>query len=222
MLAVPAPVLQPPIAPLVVRRGYRAAAPYRAGGRRSVRLAARAGDRVVAPCGGRAAFVGGVAGGRPVVTVLCAGSGLRVTVAGVAASVGAGAEIGAGASVGRALAGHVGLSVRRPGDGYVDPLSLLRRASVPPPGVGLVPRLARRSPPRLPEVRLDRAVRALGRIHGSHHWAHGDRSDAPDRVVGTVGVIAGLLALLWLLLPAARRRLGSEGRVVVHRVALRR
>ncbi|MFT4036246.1 MAG: hypothetical protein QM679_11795, partial [Patulibacter sp.] len=123
-----APPLIAPVAPIVVRRSFRDAPPFAAGGRRAIRLAAASGQSVKAPCGGDVWFRGRVAGGAPVLTIDCARGGWRVTLSkiSVEAGIAVGAAVVAGAVVGTAGDGALGLSVRRRAGQYVDPLPLLR------------------------------------------------------------------------------------------------
>ena len=205
VVTAPPPLLSPAI-PLVVRRPFHRVAPYAAGGRRSILLAAHAGHRVAAPCAGTVRFVGTVAGSARVATIRCAVSGLLVTVGGGEPRVVSGAQVERGAALATVAGGALTLSVRRPAVGYVDPLPLLQaRAPWPPPAVGLA-RWSGRRPghlrvvpaEHLPAVHLDRAVRTAEAVSV-------DRSGgaAPDRWLGLVGGIAGLGALASL---AVRRR----------------
>jgi murein DD-endopeptidase MepM/ murein hydrolase activator NlpD len=152
---------------------FSPSAPYAAGQRRGVDIAARPGALVRAACAGRVTFAGRLPGGGRGVTIACgrlAATHLRLG----RAYVRRGARVAAGAALGVAgQAGVVRLGARltRRRFGYVDPLTLLgperlpfgpapaarpaqrpRRTPVPPrlrpvrpPGVRAVP-VARRVP----------------------------------------------------------------------------
>jgi hypothetical protein len=102
---------------------YSARAPFARGSRRGVDLAARRGDRVVAPCGGRITFAGRVPGFGAALSIRC--GALVATLLRVHAT--RRGAVARGADVGRAAGGAVRLGARRAGQrfGYVDPLALI-------------------------------------------------------------------------------------------------
>ena len=128
-----------PVDSPVVLSAFAAPAAQWSAGHRGVDVAAASGDVVRAMASGTVSFVGSIAG-KPVVTVLLPGSDRRrSTYEPVIATVGAGDLVTAGQQIGVvAVTGghcggargclHVGL---RTDDGYLDPLSLVRR----PPAV---------------------------------------------------------------------------------------
>ena len=221
MLAItPSPPLTPPTSPVEVRRRFRAVAPYTAGGRRTIVLATRPGRSVAAPCAGTSRFVGAVAGSRPVTTIDCARSGLRVTVGGAAPSVDAGALVARGARIGTASGPSLTLSVRRPGRGYVDPLPLLQaRAPWPPPAVGLA-RWPGKTPGHLRAVPSTHLP--VVRLNGSLHTVGPERAERvapaePDRWLGGIGAITGLAALGWAATRHRRIRISGPRPAAVRR-----
>ncbi|MBO9531630.1 MAG: hypothetical protein J7513_01495 [Solirubrobacteraceae bacterium] len=211
------PPLHPPLRPVVVRRTYRDAPVFAAGARRSVRLGATAGQRIAAPCTGGVRFAGRVAGGSPVITVGCGAWGLRVTVGGITPALPRGAPVRAGGRLGTALGSELGLSVRRDGIGYVDPVPLLAREAGPStPTVLDVPR------------RIQRPWRAAPAVHGlrtvgtSLVEASARASPTADRSLGLTGSVLGATGLLiWAARAIAVRR-GGRRTTAARRAALRR
>lgn len=99
---------------------------FAAGQHRGIDIAARAGETVRAPCGGRVAFAGRLPGRGRGVTIVC--GPLRATILELGpVTVVRGDRIVPGAAIGRAEASHVQLGARRSGfdHGYVDPMTLL-------------------------------------------------------------------------------------------------
>jgi hypothetical protein len=183
---------------------YDRRTPFAAGQRRTTTFAARPGEPVAAPCGGRVGFVGRTPRDRGV-GLRC--GGWAVTVLGVAARGGRGDAVAAGRALGRATGGTVSLSLRPVGDrfGYVDPQRwLVARRPVAP--LGPAPR-SPSAPRRVPAPRPPRTVPAgrtpglLPRPQAVRPRTTGDR--APVTVPWPVAVGAGL-ALLGR--PALRRR----------------
>jgi hypothetical protein len=111
------------------------AAPYAAGQRRGIDLAAPPGTTVRAACPGRVRFAGPVPRRGLAVTVAC--GSLRATYLRLGSlRVRAGAVVAAGYPLGLLGAGgRLRLGARRAGGrfGYVDPLTLLRSSRAPPP-----------------------------------------------------------------------------------------
>src|SRR4051794_4247344 len=105
------------------------AAPFAAGARRGIDIAAAAGRPVRSACLGRVSFAGPVPGGRGLgVTVRC-GALVATHLGLVRLAVRRGGRVAAGTPVGSVgPAGTVRLGARRAADrfGYVDPLALLR------------------------------------------------------------------------------------------------
>src|SRR3954454_5249452 len=134
---------------VVGRFAYARNAPFTAGARRGIDIAAAPGAAVRAACRGRVAFAGAVPGGRGLgVTVRC--GALVATHLGLARlAVRRGDRVAAGTPVGSVgPAGRVRLGARRAADrfGYVDPLALLRDDG--PPGGPALPPSAPRPPAR--------------------------------------------------------------------------
>ena len=104
---------------------YSPRAPFARGARRGADFAARAGDRVVAPCGGRISFSGAVPRFGPALSIRC--GALVATLLGVRAT--RRGAIRRGARIGRAT-GTVRLGARVAARrwGYVDPLALIAAA----------------------------------------------------------------------------------------------
>jgi len=102
---------------------YSPRAPFARGSRRGVDLAARRGDRVVAPCAGRITFAGSVPGFGPALSIRC--GALVATLLRVRAT--RRDAVARGADVGHVAGGAVRLGARRSGQplGYVDPLALI-------------------------------------------------------------------------------------------------
>jgi hypothetical protein len=149
---------------VVGRFAYARSAPFTAGARRGVDIAAAPGAAVLSACRGRVSFAGSVPGGRGLgVTVRC--GALVATHLGLARlAVRRGRHVGAGTrlgSVGRA--GTIRLGARRAADrfGYVDPLALLRGDG--PPGAPAMPGPASRRGPRGPGARPAAGPAPLGR-----------------------------------------------------------
>ena len=135
------------------------AAAFAAGQHRGVDLAASAGTRVRAACGGAVRFAGLLPGGRRGVSVVC--GGLVATHLDLAAvRVRRGATVRRGAVVGVAAGPSVHLGARRLGvrHGYLDPLSLIGRDEPPSLGPAPAPRL-RRPIPRVAPVPSPTPVR---------------------------------------------------------------
>jgi hypothetical protein len=113
---------------------FERSAPYERGRRRGIDLAGRAGDRVVAACGGVVTHAGRVPGFGRGITVRC--GRLVATELGLATlAAHRGARLLPGATVGRLGAGGVlrlGARVARLRQGYVDPLALIQQAGAPP------------------------------------------------------------------------------------------
>jgi hypothetical protein len=172
--------------PVVHGFAYSPSAPFARGARRGADFAARSGERVVAPCGGRITFAGAVPRFGPALSIRC--GALVATLLRVRAA--RRGDVRRGAVVGRAT-GNVRLGARRVAErfGYVDPLSLIgldRPREVP---VGVAPL----APP---------ALRAPGRARPS--------PDAPNAVQlpWTVWVGLGLLGSLlgpWAVSTSRRR-----------------
>src|SRR3954466_10957432 len=121
---------------VVGRFAYARSAPFTAGARRGIDIAAAPGAAVRSACRGRVSFAGAVPGGRGLgVTVRC--GALVATHLGLARlAVRRGDRVAAGTPVGSVgPAGRVRLGARRAADrfGYVDPLALLR-GDGPPDG----------------------------------------------------------------------------------------
>jgi Peptidase family M23 len=138
---------------LVGAFAYARSAPFAAGARRGIDIAARPGDAVRSACRGRVTFAGAVPGGRGLgVTVRC--GALVATHLGLARlAVRRGVRVAAGTRLGVVgPAGRVRLGARRAADrfGYLDPLALLR-GDGPPDGPAL-PEPAGRRGPRVPAV----------------------------------------------------------------------
>jgi len=137
--------------PLVGRFAYARAAPFTAGARRGIDIAASPGAAARSACRGRVTFAGEVPGGRGLgVTVRC--GALVATHLGLTRlAVRRGARVAAGTRLGRVgPTGTVRLGARRAADrfGYVDPLPLLRGDA--PGGGPAMPVPAARRGPRLP------------------------------------------------------------------------
>lgn len=99
---------------------------FAAGQHRGIDIAARAGEAVRAPCGGRVAFAGQLPGRGRGVTIAC--GRLRATILELGSvRIARGDRIVPGATIGRAAASHVQLGARRAGidHGYIDPMTLL-------------------------------------------------------------------------------------------------
>jgi hypothetical protein len=138
---------------------YSPRAPFARGARRGVELAARRGERVVAPCSGPVSFRGFVPPYGPALTIRC--GPLVATLLGVRASHGGRAR--RGAQLGHAT-GPVRLGARRAGErwGYVDPLGLIGAdvpRAAPPAVVHIRPRAT--APPARPAVRSAPGVPGL-------------------------------------------------------------
>jgi len=139
--APPVPTLwtAPLVGELVVTRPFdRPPGPY-AAGHRGVDLGGISGSPVLAAGDGVVVFAGMVAG-RPVVSIDHT-DGLRTTYEPVDPSVAAGQVVARGSPIGGLLAGHTGCPLEaclhwglRRGEGYLDPMTLLR-----PPEVRLLP-----------------------------------------------------------------------------------
>ena len=101
---------------------YSASAPFTRGARRGADFAARRGEHVVAPCGGRITFAGRVPRFGPALSIRC--GALVATLLRVRAM--RRGDVARDAIVGRAT-GDVRLGARRAADrfGYVDPLALI-------------------------------------------------------------------------------------------------
>lgn len=151
LLASPAPAVATPapaptaswVAPLgdpvLVTRGFDPPPDRFAAGHRGVDLGGPPGTAVLAAGAGVVVFAGTVAG-RPVVSI-AHDSGLRTTYEPVEPVVRAGRAVSRGTVIGRLQPGHSGCPVQaclhwglRRGEGYLDPLLLLR-----PPRVRLLP-----------------------------------------------------------------------------------
>jgi peptidase M23-like protein len=130
---------------------FERSAPYVRGRRRGVDLAGRAGQRVVAPCGGVVTHAGRVPAFGRGVSLRC-GRWVATELGLAAIAVTRGAHVLPGATVGRLDAtATLRLGARRAGDrhGYVDPLALLAEAPSLPPAVAPPARRSRRTgPPR--------------------------------------------------------------------------
>jgi hypothetical protein len=146
--------------PAVRAFDYSPRAPFARGSRRGVDIAARRGERVVAPCAGRISFVGSVPRFGPAMSIRCAGTvatllRVRATRRG---------SVARGAEVGRA-AGTVRLGARRADErfGYVDPLSLIGAEPPREVPVGAAPaRPVPRAPVAAPVARPPAAAPARG------------------------------------------------------------
>lgn len=154
----PPALIRPLPGPVASPFRYRRATPFLTGQRRVLRLVARSGQRVVAPCAGVVAFAGRTPRSRTV-TVRC--GGWAVTVSGIGpAAVGRGARVRGGALLGRAAGARIALGVRRTSDpfGYVDPAPLLRE---PRPILRFAPLgpAPRRPAPAVPRPMLRPAAR---------------------------------------------------------------
>jgi Peptidase family M23 len=119
-----------PVDGTVVRRfAYARSAPFTAGARRGIDIAAAPGAPVRSACRGRVSFAGAVPGGRGAgVTVRC-GALVATHLGLVRPAVRRGGRVGPGTRLGSVgPAGTVRLGARRAADrfGYVDPLALLR------------------------------------------------------------------------------------------------
>jgi hypothetical protein len=171
---------------------YDRAAPFRAGQRRGLALAAAPGALVLAPCAGRVSFAGRLPGGGQGVSVRC--GSLTATLLGLdALRVDAGRRVARGAPLGRLGAGAVlRLGARRTADrwGWIDPARLLAPAA-PPPGAAPAPGL-RRGRPRGAPVPVRRRAPL----------------PAPARAGGR-----GLLAPLWAGVALLAAGLGAGGLV---------
>lgn len=122
---------------------YERDAPFARGAHRGVDLAARAGERVAAPCTGTVTHAGRVPGHARGVTITCA-DGLVATVLDLrATAVARGARVRRGAQVGAATGPALHVGARRPADAfaYVEP-PLAAGTDPPPlvPGRGPRPR----------------------------------------------------------------------------------
>lgn len=128
----------------VARFSYDASAPFRAGARRNLWLAARPGEPVRAACAGRVAFAGRLPSRGSAVSLRC--GRWHVTHLGVA-EVTRARRVAAGARVGVAAGRVVRIGVRRTARprGYVDPEAMLPG---PPPPAGPVAVRPERRPPR--------------------------------------------------------------------------
>lgn len=142
---VPAPArgarwLRPVDGPIVGAFSFDGAAPYAAGRRRGIVLAAAPGASVLSACTGRVAFAGSVGRAGPTVSVQC--GPLRATYQGIAsAAVSAGEGVARGARLARLGAnGRLRLGARVARGVYVDPAELLG-ADRPP--LGPAPRVRR-------------------------------------------------------------------------------
>ncbi|MFA4929910.1 MAG: peptidoglycan DD-metalloendopeptidase family protein, partial [Patulibacter sp.] len=93
----PPPLIRPTPGPVRDGFHYDRSRPFVADQRRGVRLAARPGDAVAAPCGGRVRFAGRTPQG-DAVTVAC--GGWTTTLLGVASTVRRNAAVTAGQRVG--------------------------------------------------------------------------------------------------------------------------
>jgi hypothetical protein len=113
---------------------YSPRTPFAAGARRGVDLAARPGERVLAPCAGRIAFAGRVPRFGPALSIRC--GALVATLLRVRAT--RHGPVARGALVGRAI-GPVRLGARLAAQrfGYVDPLALI--GAEPPRGAAPLP-----------------------------------------------------------------------------------
>jgi hypothetical protein len=139
-----------PVSGRVLRAyAYSPRAPFARGSRRGVDLAARAGERVVAPCSGLVVFRGRVPRFGAAVSIRC--GALVATLLGVLAE--RAGRIRRGVAIGRAT-GPVHLGARRAAVrwGYVDPLALIgtdppRSPPLGPPPAA-APRLQARPRPR--------------------------------------------------------------------------
>src|SRR3954447_4246755 len=133
---------------VVGRFAYARSAPFTAGARRGIDIAAAPGAAVRSACRGRVSFAGAVPGGRGLgVTVRC--GALVATHLGLARLVvRRGRRVAAGTRLGAAgPAGTIRLGARRSDDrfGYVDPLALLR-GDGPPDGPAMPGPASRRGP----------------------------------------------------------------------------
>jgi Peptidase family M23 len=133
---------------VVGRFAYARSAPFTAGARRGIDIAAAPGAAVRSACRGRVAFAGAVPGGRGLgVTVRC-GPLVATHLGLVRLVVRRGGRVGAGTRLGSVgPAGTVRVGARRAADrfGYVDPLALLR-GDGPPEGPAVPAPAGRRGP----------------------------------------------------------------------------
>lgn len=178
--------LRPVDGAVIAPFAYVRATPFAAGARRGVDLRAPPGRPVLAACAGVVTYSGAVPGRGNGVAIRC--GALVATELGLGSvAVAGGSSVARGAVVGRAGgAGVVRLGARVAADrlGWVDPLSLIGPARLPPPAAPLAPRVRRPARP----VRLPEPPRAPAPSAGPQS----PRSRVPAGVlVGGVLVLAG-------------------------------
>src|SRR3954451_420690 len=177
-------------------------APFTAGARRGIDIAAAPGAAVRSACRGRVSFAGGVPGGRGLgVTVRC-GALVATHLGLVRLAVRRGVRVGAGTRLGSVgPGGTVRLGARRAADrfGYVDPLALLRGDG--PPDGPAVPAPAARGAPGGRGARGGAPPCRVRRLAGRRSAAPRLSPDATRRSAGCPRSR-----------PPKRRRRGARGR----------
>jgi hypothetical protein len=147
---------------------YSGHAPFARGSRRGVDLAARRGERVVAPCAGQITFAGSVPHFGPSLSIRC--GGLVATLLRVRAT--RHGSVARGGEVGRA-AGPVRLGARRADErfGYVDPLSLIGAEPPREVPIGAAPARPAAPAPAAPLAPRPRAATPAGATLPWTAWA---------------------------------------------------